>query len=363
MATILLSYRDHTTPHGGGAVHGHHVVEQFLRFGHSVITAEPRTDERTRSYPRTWAGMGEMLAHADVIYMRCDARLFDEALLARNRATRRLPVVVELNAPPEEVLARGITPRSRVHLAYRSANYHAILHLADAIVCVSASLADDIADHFAIERGRLIVVPNGGTPATIPAAGSRGSFRAVWAGGSRWPWQALDMVVDAAALLVADEPSARVVVISDAAATRFAGRPGVEARGPVAHGELGRIMQAMDAALVLYRPISGIRAGFYNSPLKLFDAMAAGLPVIGSRLGQIAEVIRDGVDGYLVADDPRQIADRMLSIARDRSLRDRLGASALARLVSAYTWNHTGAALNATIQEVMGARSERVRQR
>lgn len=357
MATILLSYRDHTTPHGGGAVHGHHVVDQFLRHGHTVVTAEPRTDARTRSQARTWSGMGELLAQADVIYMRCDARLFDEALLLRNRATRRIPVVVELNAPPEEVLAHGITPRARLHLAYRSANYRAILGLADLVVCVSTALADDIADHFGIERARLLVVPNGGTPASTPAPGSGGPFRAVWAGGSRWPWQALDTVVEAAALLARDEPSARVEVISDAAAGRFAGCAGIAARGPVPHAELARIMQTMDAALVLYRPIPGIRAGFYNSPLKLFDAMAVGLPVIGSRLGQITEVVRDGLDGFLVADDPREIADRMLGLARDRGLRDRMGASALGRLVDGYTWDHTGAALDAAIRRLTRGRA------
>ena len=42
-----------------------------------------------------------------------------------------------------------------------------------------------------------------------------------------------------------------------------------------------------------------------TGPLVALEAFAAGVPVLGANLGGIAELVRDGVDGILVApDDP-----------------------------------------------------------
>jgi glycosyltransferase involved in cell wall biosynthesis len=40
-----------------------------------------------------------------------------------------------------------------------------------------------------------------------------------------------------------------------------------------------------------------------TGPLVLLEAFAAGVPVLGAHLGGIAELVRDGVDGVLVAPD------------------------------------------------------------
>jgi glycosyltransferase involved in cell wall biosynthesis len=42
---------------------------------------------------------------------------------------------------------------------------------------------------------------------------------------------------------------------------------------------------------------------FYFSPLKIYEYMAAGLPVIASDIGQISELIEDKVNGLLVPPD------------------------------------------------------------
>ncbi len=76
-------------------------------------------------------------------------------------------------------------------------------------------------------------------------------------------------------------------------------------------------MRTMDAALCLRRGIGGV----YGSPLKLFDYMAAGLPVVGTRVGQISEVIEDGVSGYLVGeDDAADVAAALCKLAQDPPL-------------------------------------------
>ncbi len=360
MPTVLLSYVNHTDPSAGGAVHGFHVVEQLRRLGYSLVTTEPRTDDRLRQLPRTRAGTRTVLDEADAIYLRCDIRAWDLAMLARNRRTRRLPVVVEVNSPPDEDPAYGtiwrFSPLERLRIAWRSAGYRALLRHADAAVCVSSQLADYVRERFPIDADRVSSVPNGGVPAEgPPPPRNDGEFRAVWMGGSRWPWQALDVVRDAARLLHDEVPHASVHLYSDADPAAFAGAPGVVLHGLVPHAEVSAVLRSMDAALCLRRGWPGV----YGSPLKLFDYLGAGLPVVASAMGQITEVIEDGACGFLVETSAEEVAARLVDLARDPDRRRAMGEAAWRRVAEHYTWDHTGDRIDAVLRPLLAATDER----
>lgn len=64
-------------------------------------------------------------------------------------------------------------------------------------------------------------------------------------------------------------------------------------------------------------------------PMAVLEAMAAGLPVVATRVGALAEAITDGVEGYLIdVGDVDALADRLVRLASDPDLRERMGASA-----------------------------------
>ena len=61
------------------------------------------------------------------------------------------------------------------------------------------------------------------------------------------------------------------------------------------------------------------------------EAMACGTPVIASRVGGLATLVRDGETGFLVpAEEPRELAARVATLLDDGALRDRLGRQAAA---------------------------------
>ena len=60
--------------------------------------------------------------------------------------------------------------------------------------------------------------------------------------------------------------------------------------------------------------------------------MAAGLPVITTEAGGAREVVRDGVDGFIVDyDNPGQIVERLARLEREPELRSRMGRAAQQR--------------------------------
>ena len=66
-----------------------------------------------------------------------------------------------------------------------------------------------------------------------------------------------------------------------------------------------------------------------NLPNTVLEAMACGLPVVGTRVGGIPDMVRDGVNGLTVPpNDPDGLADAMVRILSDDSLRCRMAESA-----------------------------------
>jgi glycosyltransferase involved in cell wall biosynthesis len=67
-------------------------------------------------------------------------------------------------------------------------------------------------------------------------------------------------------------------------------------------------------------------------PTVVIEAMAHGLPVIGSRIGGIPDLVEEGSSGLLVPpDEPARLAESMRVLLADRELRDRLAAGARER--------------------------------
>ena len=79
--------------------------------------------------------------------------------------------------------------------------------------------------------------------------------------------------------------------------------------------------------------------GFYWSPLKVFEYMAAGLPVVTIDIEPLNEIVRHEREGLLYrSGDIAGLADALRTLERDGERRTSMGASARARVVERYSW-------------------------
>jgi glycosyltransferase involved in cell wall biosynthesis len=93
--------------------------------------------------------------------------------------------------------------------------------------------------------------------------------------------------------------------------------------------DVSPLMQATDI-VVLPSRLDGM-------PLVVLEAQALGKPVVASKVGSLAEMISHAETGFLC--DPADVAgfcDRILMLARDPSLRDRVGAAARQSVLANY---------------------------
>ena len=95
------------------------------------------------------------------------------------------------------------------------------------------------------------------------------------------------------------------------------------------------LVEEMQKASVVMLPSISIE-GF---PMVLIEAMACQTPVIGTNVGGIPELIRDGVDGFIVpTDDSNALALAISKILTDKALATRMGQSGATKVGEKLTW-------------------------
>jgi glycosyltransferase involved in cell wall biosynthesis len=92
-------------------------------------------------------------------------------------------------------------------------------------------------------------------------------------------------------------------------------------------GQVGDVSREVSAARVAALPSS-----CEGVPTALLEAMAAGRPVVATRVGHVASIVDDGIEGFLVeVGDVAAIADRLTRLLTDASLAQSMGVAARTR--------------------------------
>ncbi len=289
-------------------------------------------------------------APPDIIYERASLYATAGAVLARelNR-----PHLIELNAPLalEQATYRGTAFGDLAAAAERW-----MLSQADAVLAVSAPLRDYVTG-LGVDAERVYVQPNGVDPALFgpgPAALRAGVSKSGdglvlgFLGGLR-PWHGVEVLPDLLSKLRPRYPGLRLVIVGDGPLREELERRvrqqnlsgSVLFTGSVPHERAAEMIRDFDVAVAPYPQADH---AFYFSPLKLFECMACGVPVVAARLGQIAEVVREGETGllYPAGETEALVAacDRLLG---DPALRRRLGQNAAQEIQDRFTWDHNAA--------------------
>jgi glycosyltransferase involved in cell wall biosynthesis len=74
-----------------------------------------------------------------------------------------------------------------------------------------------------------------------------------------------------------------------------------------------------------------------GTPVSAIEALASRTPVVANRVGGVPDVVRDGVDGFLVQPgDVARAGERIATLAGDQKLRSRLGNAGRTRVLERY---------------------------
>jgi glycosyltransferase involved in cell wall biosynthesis len=120
----------------------------------------------------------------------------------------------------------------------------------------------------------------------------------------------------------------------------------------VPHTDVPAILAAADIGVAPFDVAAhpSLAHEFHWSPLKIFEYMASGLPVVAPRIERLAGIVSDGKEGLLYdAANPDALADALDQLA-DPLVRRTLGAAARDRAVDEFSWASHCRALDTAIQ-------------
>lgn len=228
--------------------------------------------------------------------------------------------------------------------AYRKIE-RALARETDALIAVSPEVRDELVEIGVAPATRFVVIRLGIELTERMEGAERGGalraslgladrFTVGWVGRMTSVKQAPDVLrtvrrlhdrgVDAGLVMVGDGPDrseleALASELGIAEATRFVGF----------QDDVGPWYHAFDALLLPSRS--------EGTPVTAIETLAAGRPVVATRVGGVPDVVQDGVDGFLVAvGDVEGATAHLAQLADDPELRARMGAAGQERTLRRY---------------------------
>lgn len=291
----------------------------------------------------------------DVIYERYSLWSYSAMEFARSAG---IPGLLEVNAPliEEQAQHRGLVYHDVAIQAAKRA-----FQAASGLIAVSQEVKRYLSDW--VNPGKVHVIANGVNHHRFdnhfralrqPRPLNADTFTVGFVGSLK-PWHGLSHLVGAFAQLHQRLPQARLLIVGDGPQRQSLEadleqrhlRHAVSFTGAVPPDQIPELLAAMDAAVAPY-PAS---TDFYFSPLKAVEYMAAGLPVVASRIGQLTELIEDGVTGLLCPPgDEAALAAALEQLWQSPRLRRQLGRAACQQVLTHHTWDAVAARILAIAQ-------------
>lgn len=364
---ILYSAIDQTVPGTtGGAVHVSAVAEGLSALGHEVHVV---TGKGPGDWPPgrvTWHAMTPPLGSRHLRLLRAGPvraiarRVKPDAVIERYHnfggegllAARAVGArgVLEVNAP---IVDYPDSPKRRLDRAlllepmrrwrdWQCRTAHLIVTPSRAIV-PSWLPADRVVE---LEWGADTVRFLPGATGPVPFSRKTWHTLAIFAGAFRTWHGAIHLVnairrlrtrgrTDIDAVLVGDGPERAA---AEAAAK---GIDGIQFTGALPHAQMPAILAAADVGVAPFDVTAHapLMLDFYWSPLKIFEYMASGLPVVAPDIARLHRIITPGTEGVLYdARDPDGLAQALEKLA-DPDVRASIGKAARERVVRDFGWD------------------------
>lgn len=273
-----------------------------------------------------------------------------------------VPHLLEVNAPlaDEQEKMRGLEMKELARAAERY-----IYQNTDRVLVVSQNLKEFVAS-CGVPEARIHVLPNAVDAERFSAARASTKVReryqlsgkqVIGFVGSLKPWHGTNTLVAAFAKLRRTDAHVHLLIVGDgparadleqaAASHNLDGA--VTFTGNVPHEEIPHYLAAMNVTVAPYIPSEH----FYFSPIKIFEYMVMGKPVVAGKIGQVEEIIRDGENGALFEPgNVEQLASVLARLVRDPQFGQRLGERARVWVQRERTWDNNARKVVELAEEV-----------
>jgi glycosyltransferase involved in cell wall biosynthesis len=291
----------------------------------------------------------------DLIYVRSHYATFPTVLIAK---IFRTPVILEVNGPYQDLFLAW--PATRFFSGLFVGLMKAQMRLSNSIIVVTPQLKQWVEGE--IGRKEIEVVPNGADVEHFyPGAENCFQFEENYVifFGALAVWQGIEDILKAAGsntwpndllLVIAGDGKMKDEVL------RFQNEhKHIKYLGVVPYQEIPGLISESLASLVCMNN-AGRRSDTGLSPLKMYESLACGVPVIASDLPGISDFVQENDCGLIVPmNSPVSIAEAVASLLSDQKLRNRLGRNGFNVVTKEHTWHKRAIETDQVIQRIVSS--------
>ncbi|MBE9221441.1 glycosyltransferase family 4 protein [Cyanobacterium stanieri LEGE 03274] len=252
-----------------------------------------------------------------------------------------IPTILEVNSPliDEQEKHRGL-----FHKIEAENIAHKVFNLTNHIVAVSEEIKSYLKSYLA-NTEKIKVISNGVNPERFSDV-SRNLKKDIFTigfVGTLKPWHGLNILLDAFNNFYKKYPQGRLLIVGDGTQKekliQDISNKKLEAvvtlTGKVSPNKIPLLLSQMDVGVAPYPALKN----FYFSPLKVYEYMAASLPVIASDIGQLKTIISHDKNGFLVpAGDINALIYYLEQLFNNPLLAQKMGQNGHSYVINNHTW-------------------------
>lgn len=261
-----------------------------------------------------------------------------------------LPLVADLhNLSSEELVATGILNRSSDHFLALQRTTTRLLAGTDHVIVVSDEMKDYVVANYAVRSRDVSVVPPGGRVQVDREIVARRTkpIKVVYA-GSVAHRERVALFVESMPIVASHNKDVQFYITNKGEAVReikkLAGKLGVNPSF-FWYENYDAVNDFLSTCHVGVLTSSNDVARRLGTPVKLFNYMSVGLPVVANDIGGWTEIIEREKIGLLTSDDPKEFGEALVSITGDSKIMQEYAFNELHLIETKYNWENSAKTL------------------
>ena len=376
ICNINLSLKD------ARAVHITEVMKNLKKEGHDVILFAPDTGRFSQYMPeikyipflnipflRTitlnlylciYMLIYSLRFRPDIIYAR--RSLLPTAVIISK--ILRLPCIAEVNSIVSET--KKMEEASRLRIFIYHLNEWLNNKFADKIIAVTGGIKKELHEKYKVPSDKIVVIPNGANidlfkPMYKEKAKEElnldKNIHYVCFVGNFSPWQGVEYLIQSAPLVLKKIPETEFLLVGygrmNEKLSNLVEKTGVSDKfiftGAVPYKKIPKYINASD---VLVSPKKSLKSG--HSPLKLYEYMSCGKPVVASKLDGF-EILEENNAGILVEPgNLEELAKAIIKLIKDEKLGREMGGNGREYVVKYHSWRGVAKRITEVCNGVIG---------
>lgn len=228
------------------------------------------------------------------------------------------------------------------------------LEFSDKIIAVTPGIKANLEKIYGIPGEKIVVISNGANTSLFKPLDQKDCRKElnldpeifyVCFVGNIAPWQGLEYLVKASPSILSRFPECRFLIVGDGVMKnelhKLSRELGVEDKliftGVVAYDRVPIYINASDVCIAPFILARNAKIGL--SPLKLYEYMACGKPVVASNISGVLDTLEASRGGIpVLPENPDALSEAVLKLLENPDLRGKLGSKGLSYVTENYSW-------------------------